>query len=462
MSRLWAIAVLAAPMLLQAEERRWPRLERYEAMVVPPDNPMTEAKVELGRQLFFDNRLSGDRSRACISCHRPEAGLTEGGTPTSGAYEIPNGRSCPTLWNAGYQQALYWEGAGRSLEQAAAGVWKFLMAPGGGEGRLATADVAARLNAIPGYRSQFDRVFGAPADPENVPKALAAFVRTLVADRSRWIRFYYGDQSALSARARRGYAVFDKQARCTNCHNGQLLTDLQFHNVGIGSQKAKPELGRFVITRDDKDRGAFKTPSLLNVGKSAPYFHDGGAKTLEEAVDVMAGGGIDNPHLDRASLEPAKLSSDQKRQILDFLRELDVDYTDPPPQLPEENVQTMTLQITKISQIALVVHDVARAEQFYKDTLGLKHLFGVPGKLSFFEVGGTRIMLSLPEPQISHKSAVVYFDVADIHAAHEELKAKNTPHLGAAHVVGKLGDKEVWIAEFQDPDGNLLALQSIK
>lgn len=122
----------------------------------------------------------------------------------------------------------------------------------------------------------------------------------------------------------------------------------------------------------------------------------------------------------------------------------------------------MTLQITKISQIALVVHDVARAEQFYKDTLGLKHLFGVPGKLSFFEVGATRIMLSLPEPQVSHKSAIVYFDVADIHAAHEELRAKNAPHLGAPHVVGKLGDKEVWIAEFQDPDGNLLALQSLQ
>jgi predicted enzyme related to lactoylglutathione lyase len=176
----------------------------------------------------------------------------------------------------------------------------------------------------------------------------------------------------------------------------------------------------------------------------------------------MAGGGIANPHLDRASLEPAKLSPQQKTQILDFLRELDVDYPDAPPRLPEENVQTMTLQITKISQLALVVHDVARAEQFYKDTLGLKHLFGVPGKLSFFEVGGTRIMLSLPEPQVSHKSAIVYFDVADIHAAHEELRAKSTPHLGTPHVVGKLGDKEVWIAEFQDPDGNMLALQSLQ
>jgi cytochrome c peroxidase len=456
-----ALLTLAGAAALPAQEPRWPRLPRYEPMLVPADNPMAEAKVALGRQLFFDPRLSGDRSRSCTSCHRPEAGLTEGGTPMRAAYDAPNGRSCPTLWNAGYQQAFYWEGAGRSLELAIFGVWKFLMAPGG-EGKLAPADIAARLNAIPGYRRQFEAVFGALADVENVPKALAAFVRTLVANRSRWIRFYYGERGALSAKARRGYEVFDKQARCTNCHSGQLLTDLQFHNVGIGSNRPKPELGRFAITREDRDRGAFKTPTLLNVARSAPYFHDGSAATLQEAVEVMAGGGIDNPHLDRAALEPARLRPEQKRQILDFLRELDVDYPEPPPQLPEENVQTMTLQITKISQLALVVHDVARAEDFYKNTLGLKHLFGVPGKLSFFDVGGTRIMLSLPEPQVSHKSAIVYFDVADIQAAHAELRAKSVPKLGEPHVVGKLGDQEVWICEFQDPDGNLLALQSIK
>ena len=125
-------------------------------------------------------------------------------------------------------------------------------------------------------------------------------------------------------------------------------------------------------------------------------------------------------------------------------------------------MDVMTLQITKISQIALVIHDLAKAEDFYKNTLGLKHLFSVPPKLAFFDVGGTRLMISLPEPQVSHKSAIVYFDVADIHSAHEELRAKNTPSLGTPHVVGKLGDKEVWIAEFQDPDGNLLALQSMQ
>ena len=125
-------------------------------------------------------------------------------------------------------------------------------------------------------------------------------------------------------------------------------------------------------------------------------------------------------------------------------------------------MDVMTLQITRISQIALVVHDLAKAEDFYKNTLGLKHLFSVPPKLAFFDVSGTRLMISLPEPQVDYKSAIVYFDVADIHAAHEELRAKGVGSLGTPHVVGKLGDKEVWIAEFKDPDGNLLALQSIQ
>ena len=122
----------------------------------------------------------------------------------------------------------------------------------------------------------------------------------------------------------------------------------------------------------------------------------------------------------------------------------------------------MALQITRISQIAIVVHDLAKAEDFYKNTLGLKHLFSAPPRVAFFDASGTRIMLSLPEPQVDHKSAIVYFDVGDIHASHEELRAKGVPSLGAPHVVGKLGDKEVWIAEFKDPDGNLLALQSIQ
>ena len=142
-----------------------------------------------------------------------------------------------------------WEGAAPTIEKAILGIWRFLLAPGK-EGQASPADVAARLNSVEGYREQFQRVFGEEATVENVPKALAAFLRTLVANRSAWIRFQDGERDALSPAARRGWAVFDGKAGCTQCHNGQLLTDLQYHNVGIGMPGEKPEVGRWGVTRN--------------------------------------------------------------------------------------------------------------------------------------------------------------------------------------------------------------------
>jgi cytochrome c peroxidase len=311
----------------------WPALPRYEPMAVPSDNPMSREKVELGRQLFFDPRLSGDRSTACVSCHKPEHGLSDGRRQPVGAYGVAQQRACPTLWNVGYQQALFWEGAAPKLETAILGVWRFILAPKG-EGRPTPAEVAERLDAIPGYRAAFVRAFGSGASVENVSRALAAFLRTLVADRSAWVRYRDGDEGALSPRARRGLALFEGKARCAQCHAGLLLTDLQFHNVGIGQQGAKPEPGRFAITKVERDRGAFKTPTLLNVARSAPYFHDGSVPTLEEAVELMAAGGLPNPNRD-ANLERVQLSADEKRDLLGFLRELNVDFELATPALPE-------------------------------------------------------------------------------------------------------------------------------
>lgn len=311
----------------------WPGLSRYEPMVIPPDNPMTEPKVALGKRLFFDRRLSGDGTIACISCHRPDHGLTDGRARSIRAYGAELDRECPTLWNVGYQQAFYWEGGEASLERAIAGVWRFILAPGK-NGTPTTADVATRLGGIAGYRADFERTFGAPPDVENVSRALAAFLRTLVAEPSAWARFQAGETGALSAAARRGFEVFDRRAGCTQCHNGALLTDLQYHNVGIGQGKPKPELGRFGITRAERDRGAFKTPTLLDVARTAPYFHDGSVATLEGAVDLMAKGGLANAHKD-ARLRDAKLTRAERAALLAFLRELTVDVRIEPPVLPE-------------------------------------------------------------------------------------------------------------------------------
>src|SRR5450432_429268 len=192
----------------------WPALARYEAMAVPADNPMTRDKVALGRQVFFDRRLSGDATAACASCHRPEHGFADGQARPQGAYGRQSGRACPTLWNVGYQQSFFWEGSGSTLEGAVAGMWRFNLAPGK-EGQLGVADVAGRLREVPGYRRQFESVFGEPPTPENVPKAIAAFLRTLVASDSAWVRFHDGNAHALSGQARAGWAVFDGKGRCT-------------------------------------------------------------------------------------------------------------------------------------------------------------------------------------------------------------------------------------------------------
>ncbi len=313
-------------------EKGWPALQGYEAMAIPPDNPMSAEKVELGRTLFFDRRVSGDGTVACVSCHQPDRGLTDGRPRSIGAYGIESDRACPTLWNVGYQNALFWEGSAPALEEAIGGVWSYILAPPG-PGRAGPAEVAARLNAVAGYRSRFAAAFGEEATVRNVPRALAAFLRTLVANRSAWVRFQDGESRALTPQARRGWRLFDGKAGCTQCHNGLLLTDQQFHNVGIGMAAPKPDLGRWDITKNERDRGAFKTPTLLNVSRSAPYFHDGSVAMLPEAVDLMTRGGIPNANRDPA-LKPVALTLSERADLLRFLSELTVDFDAAPPELP--------------------------------------------------------------------------------------------------------------------------------
>ena len=314
----------------------WPEIRGYEAMKIPADNPMTPAKVELGKQLYYDTRLSGDGSRACYSCHLRENGLTDGKPTAVGAYGVSLPRASPTLWNIGYHSQYYWDGRSNSLEAQARAAWSGgNMGATGQEGRPSLDDICARLNQIAGYRRQFQAVFNEQATPDNVVKAIAAFERTLVSNQSAWIHFREGNESALSEQARRGYALFDEKAKCTNCHAGLLLTDQQYHNVGIGMKAATPDPGRFRVTMDPKDTGAFKTPTLLDISKSAPYFHDGSVATLEEALNLVLDGGIANPNLDRTNLQPVRLTDAEKADLLAFLRSLDIEYRVAQPTLPQ-------------------------------------------------------------------------------------------------------------------------------
>jgi cytochrome c peroxidase len=304
------------------------QLASYEPMVIPADNPMSPEKVALGRQLFFDERLSGDGSRSCYSCHVCEKGLTDGLAKAVGAFNKQLPRSSPTLWNIGYQKEFYWDGRSPSLEKQALAAWT-------GANMGAKADeIAAKLNSIQGYRGQFQHVFKSDATPDNVVKAIAAFERTIMSGDTAWDRFRGGVQSALSQSAWRGWNIF-QAIKCNNCHDGVLFTDLQYHNVGIGMDQKEPDVGRFKVTNKPEDMGAFKTPTLRDIAKSAPYFHDGSAATLEESVDIMLAGGKENEHLDRKNLEKRKVLPEQREDLLNFLRSLTVDCQLKKPPLPE-------------------------------------------------------------------------------------------------------------------------------
>jgi cytochrome c peroxidase len=306
-----------------------PQLATYEAMTIPADNPMTPEKVALGRQLFFDERLSGDGSRSCYSCHLCEKGLTDGLPKAIGAFNKQLPRSSPTLWNIGYHKEFYWDGRSPSLEKQAMAAWT-------GANMGAKADeIAIKLNGIEGYHSQFHKVFNSDATPDNIVKAIAAFERTIISGGTAWDRYVAGDRLALSESAVRGWNIF-QAIKCTNCHDGVLLTDQQYHNVGIGMDQKEPDVGRFKVTNKPEDTGAFKTPTLRDISKSAPYFHDGSAKTLEEAMDTMLGGGKPNQYLDKKNLEKHNVLPDQREALLDFLRSLDVDCKLTKPRLPDK------------------------------------------------------------------------------------------------------------------------------
>jgi len=321
----------------QAPAARFPQLEAYEEMKIPADNPMTPAKVELGKQLYYDARLSGDGSKACYSCHVEEKGLTDGLALAQAPYNQTVPRSAPTMWNIGYHAEWYWDGRAKTLEAQAKAAWSGVnMGAVGKDGKPSMDEICAKLNGLEGYRKQFQEVFGAGCTPDNAAKALAAFMRTIVSSESAWVKFRGGNKSAFRKAAQRGWEIFNGKARCSNCHAGVLLTDLQYHNTGIGLEGKEPDLGRHRVTKAERDRGAFKTPTLLEIGKSAPYFHNGSVATLEEAVDLMLAGGIDNPNLDEANLRPpVKLSKKERADLLAFLKSLTVNYTISAPKLPE-------------------------------------------------------------------------------------------------------------------------------
>lgn len=305
---------------LPSDPKAYAPLEKYEAMKIPADNPMTLEKASLGRQLWFDKRMSGDGTRSCYGCHVNEKGLTDGLALNKGAYEKPLTRHTPTLWNIGYHDEWYWDGRAKTLEGQALAAWKLAnMGAKDKEKDEIRADVVAKLNGV--YAAEVKAAFGGPATDKQIAQALACYMRTIISQTTPFDKYLKGDKTAISESAARGWLVFNK-AKCINCHVGSMLMDKQFHNVGIGMKAEKPDVGRFTVTKIEKDTGAFKTPTLRDVARSAPYFHDGSVATLEEAVKLMVGGGIDNPHLDKVNLQKQDLTAAEVADLIEFLKSL--------------------------------------------------------------------------------------------------------------------------------------------
>jgi cytochrome c peroxidase len=302
------------------------------AMKVPGDNGLTPAKIELGKQLYFDPRLSRDNTVSCASCHDPKKGWSNGERFATGIGGQKGGRSAPTIINAGYQYFQFWDGRALELEGQALGPIQNPI-----EMDLTLTELVAKLNKIGGYRKQFQEVFGTEVTSDGVAKAIASFERTVLSGDAPYDRFKAGDKTALSEAAERGRQVFFNKASCSACHAGANFTDGGYHNIGVGIDDKEPDAGRQAVTKLLGDRGSFKTPTLREIARTAPYMHDGRFATLEEVVEYYDKGGTPNPQLDE-EIFPLKLTAEQKADLVTFLKEglSSESYPDvEPPELPK-------------------------------------------------------------------------------------------------------------------------------
>ena len=258
-------------------------------MAIPADNPLTADKIELGKQLYFDKRLSRDDTISCASCHDPKKGWSNGSQFATGVRGQKGGRSAPTIINSAYFELQFWDGRARLLEGQALGPIRIPI-----EMDMPIEEVVVKLNKIDGYKAAFRKVFGTDVTSEGIAKAIAAFERTILSGDAPYDRFKAGDTKALSEPAQRGMKVFFGKGHCSACHVGPNFTDVAFHNIGVGMDKDDSDFGRFGITKVVGDRGAFKTPTLREIARTAPYMHNGQFKTLEEVVDYYDKGGHAN------------------------------------------------------------------------------------------------------------------------------------------------------------------------
>ncbi len=313
--------------------------------IIPDENPMTVGKVVLGRKLYFDKRLSIDNTVSCASCHDPRFGFADGEVVSEGVEEQVGARNSPTTLNAAFYDFQFWDGRVETLEEQAK---QPLINPV--EMAMPSHDaVVEKVKGIEEYPELFEKVFGTKEITiDHVAMAIAAFERTLIEFDSPFDRFIAGDASAISESAKRGWDLFNGKARCNTCHGHiesyPFFTDNKFHNIGVGAkdlrfeelarkaeqesditkltnEEGASELGRYLVTRNKADIGAFKTSGLRNIALTAPYMHNGSEPTLASVIEFYDKGGEPNPFLD-GGIVPLGLTEAEEDDLVEFMKSL--------------------------------------------------------------------------------------------------------------------------------------------
>ena len=324
-----------------------PPLAPLPAAPIPQDNPQSAEKIALGKQLFWDGRLSGDGSMPCVSCHLPGLGWGDGGQISRGYPGTKHWRNSQTILNSAYYNKLFWEGSVTSLEAQAPSA-----AEGGVAGNGDPSVMEMRMRFIPEYVASFNKVFGSPWPRMNdAYRAIASYQRTVVSDASKvpFDRYAKGDKKALNASQLSGMKLFNGKAQCIQCHNGALVSDQRFYDIGLPEfagfkddpllqvthrwqhyqkgvdephyRNADKDYGLYYITKNPKDIGKFRTPSLRELKYTAPYMHNGVFKTLQEVVDFYDQGGGKGSNKSEL-LRPLSLSTQDKTDLVAFMEAL--------------------------------------------------------------------------------------------------------------------------------------------
>lgn len=278
---------------------------------VPADNPMTEEKIELGKTLYFDPRLSGNNVQSCMSCHAPGAGYGDGMAKFIGFEGFNGPRNSPTIINSGYYPTNFWDGRAGSLEEQALGPIQ-----AEGEMNQNLDELVIELNGVPTYVERFNTVFNDQISADNIVKAIAAFERTITIADTAFDRYLQGEEDAISADAKDGMKLFAGKAGCISCHAGPLLSDYNYHNLGMSGDD-----GRFAVTGNEDDKGKFRTPGLRGVAHTSPYMHDGSLETLEDVISYYNEGGGD--HVNKSvQMKPLNLTDKEINALVAFLESM--------------------------------------------------------------------------------------------------------------------------------------------